>query len=498
MKRRLTIILAVVIIVVIVISAFAAIQSLTPPATNNPTAEKKPFYVGITYGGSSVTEAEQLIDKVKGYTNLFMVQSNYMQYNLTAMEQVCGYAVNAGLNVITYFGSYPYQQAAASSFLTTAQTSWGSHFLGLYYGDEPGGKTLDSTVNLENVPGIGNVTKNQYDIEVSQTNNSIFNSTAFYFSGQITVEYNSVGYQNQTEYFPNGTIEYFANNLALIYLPNGTVESLQNNEVMTLEPNGTTGTTQPQTAWPSYSQFESYQKLWDSRPFQTANDSALAAEGYVTAQQDTIGWIHSQLPSAGIFTSDYGLYWYDYQAGYNAVFTEVFGGQLDEQAMAMARGAADMQGKGWGVMIEWASQSPVTLQSGDQIYNELEQAYKDGAEYAVVFNYAPTNGGAGPLQDDQFAAIQRFWSDVVKNPHVTNDVEGQDALVLPNSCGWGMRSQNDTVWGLWQPDSSCQQIWSSVQASLAQYGSKLDIIYDDPAYPSAGQYQHVYYWNQTM
>ena len=122
MKKRLTIILAAVIIAVIAISAFAAIQSLTPPAAMNPPVAKKPFYVGITYGGSSVAEAEQLIDKVKGYTNLFVVQSDYMQHNLTGMEQVCDYAVNVGLYVITYFGSYSYKQSAASSFLTTAQT----------------------------------------------------------------------------------------------------------------------------------------------------------------------------------------------------------------------------------------------------------------------------------------------------------------------------------------------------------------------------------------
>ena len=36
------------------------------------------------------------------------------------------------------------------------------------------------------------------------------------------------------------------------------------------------------------------------------------------------------------------------------------------------------------------------------------------------------------------------------------------------------------------------------QASLAKYGSKLDIVYDDPADTVAGGYQHVYYWNQTL
>jgi hypothetical protein len=102
------------------------------------------------------------------------------------------------------------------------------------------------------------------------------------------------------------------------------------------------------------------------------------------------------------------------------------------------------------------------------------------------------------LQDEQFASIQKFWIDVVQNPKVTNNVTGQDALVLPNDYGWGMRNQNDTIWGIWQPDNSSQQIWNAVQSSFAKYGSKLDIIYDDPASSSSGPYQHVFYWNQTV
>ena len=156
-----------------------------------------------------------------------------------------------------------------------------------------------------------------------------------------------------------------------------------------------------------------------------------------------------------------------------------------------------MQGKSWGVMIEPASQSPLNLQTGDQIYNELKQAYENGAEYGVVFNYAPnSNSTAGLLQDEQFNAIQRFWTDVVQNPKVTNNVKGQDALVLPSDYGSGLRSPTDSVWGIWQPDSS-QQVWNAVQTSLAKYGSKLDIVYNDPNFLTADKYQRIIYWNQT-
>ena len=113
-------------------------------------------------------------------------------------------------------------------------------------------------------------------------------------------------------------------------------------------------------------------------------------------------------PNVRLFTSDYALYWFDYQGGYDNVFAELFGMQTDAQTLALVRGAADMQDKSWGVMVEPASQSPLNLQTGDQIYNELQQAYEDGAEYGVVFNYAPnSNSTAGLLQDEQFNAIQK-------------------------------------------------------------------------------------------
>ena len=149
-------------------------------------------------------------------------------------------------------------------------------------------------------------------------------------------------------------------------------------------------------------------------------------------------------------------------------------------------------------MITWTTNAYPSLPSGDKMYDELKLAYEDGAKYSVVFNYAPGNNGTGLLQDEHFAALQKFWTNVVQNPRETNNVTGQDALVLPRNYGWGMRNHNDNIWGLWQPGNSSQQVWNSLQASLAKYGSKLDIVYDDPAYAIEGRYQHIYYWNQTI
>ena len=122
-----------------------------------------------------------------------------------------------------------------------------------------------------------------------------------------------------------------------------------------------------------------------------------------------------------------------------------------------------------------------------------------GAKYVVVFNYA--NGMDSPygiLQDEHFHALQRFWNEVVQNSSVVHGgIKAEAVLVLPKDYGWGMRNPNDTIWGLWNANSSSQQIWTQLQSKLAQFGSRLDIVYDDPAYPVVGKYSQIYFWNQT-
>ena len=517
MKKRLAIFLALAIIVVIVVSAFAATEIYKPSPA--PVASKKPFYVGVTYCGDNVTEAEQLIDRVKTYTNLFVVQSGPLMDNGTALDQICDYAVNSGLNIIVYMAN-GVTTINVPSFLDSAQASWGSHFLGMYYDDEPGGKMLDSTVNLY----INNerVTKQQMGAPLTVNYDNSTGFVLFWPSGQITTSIGSTtnetvnGISNVTvtknasiNYYPNGTItsspdqtSNYPNGTSvyvyedqITYQPNGEV--INGTEVvMTGYPNGTyvTNRNQPISNPGNISQFEPYQELWDSRPLQTYNE---AANAFVSTEQQTLSSIGNQ-SDINLFTSDYGLYWFDYLGGYNTVFAELFGTQTDAQTLALVRGAADMQDKSWGAMIEWANRASISLQTGDQMYSEMKQSYESDAEYVIVFNYSPSDNGTGLLQDEQFGAIQRFWTDVVQNPKDTNNVTAQDALVLPNDYGWGMRNQNDTIWGLWQPDNSSQQVWNALQASLSKYGSKLDIIYDDPAYPTAGRYQHVIYWNQTI
>ena len=157
MKRSLAIVLSLVIIAVFIVSAFAALEIYKPSTA--VVAAKKPFYVGVTFGGDSIADAEQLIDKVKDYTNLFILASGSLMQNITATEQIGDYAVNAGLNIILYYGKSG-DPATCVSLLNLAKARWGSHFLGLYYQDEPGGNMLDSQVSFNADNNVANVTTN--------------------------------------------------------------------------------------------------------------------------------------------------------------------------------------------------------------------------------------------------------------------------------------------------------------------------------------------------
>ena len=140
MRKRLVFALAFAVIIVVAASAFAAIEIYQP--FSSAVGGKKPFYVGVTYCGNSTVDAEQLIDRVKNYTNLFVLDSGTLIGDVPVTEQICDYAVKAGLSVILYYSNNN-PAITCDSLVTIAQERWGSHFLGLYYNDEKlAGKVL--------------------------------------------------------------------------------------------------------------------------------------------------------------------------------------------------------------------------------------------------------------------------------------------------------------------------------------------------------------------
>jgi len=218
-----------------------------------------------------------------------------------------------------------------------------------------------------------------------------------------------------------------------------------------------------------------------------ANDVVNADDGLITLRNDTVT----------AFTSDYGLYWWDYKGGYDVMFAELGWNCSATEQIDLVKGAARMQDKDWGAMITWTYRQWPYLGSYDQIYNQMLTSYEAGAKYIAVFDYPYNESGVGTLSSDQLFTLQKFWNDI-HNQNFPSYSHPDAALVLPNDYGWGMRNPNDTIWGWWPSDSKTLQIAQDTGTLLARYGVSLDIVYDDPPYPIADAgYRHVYYWNQT-
>ena len=160
-----------------------------------------------------------------------------------------------------------------------------------------------------------------------------------------------------------------------------------------------------------------------------------------------------------------------------------------------------MQNRTWGTIITWKYDEPPYIDSGDNIYQQVLMSYEAGAQYTVIFNYPQIEGNPyGILEQEHFEALERFWNEVMVEPNrqaFSDYGEAEAVLVLPPNYGWGMRHQEDRIWGFWGPDEKSPQIWEISRELLSQYDLRLDIVFDDPEFPVAGKYPQVYYWNQT-
>jgi parallel beta-helix repeat protein len=408
--RRRNILITIVLIALLAPSLFFATKSFFSVKTQ---ASSSPFYVGVECGYNNVTLDEALIDKVKNYTNLFIISSTDIVENSTLLNEVCDYAYNAGLYFSVYFS--PIQsytelgENVSSSFtfpngtvvqgpsspsplplawLNSSMAKYGDRFLGAYVFDEPGGIQLD---------GGGQRTVNA-DQNTEQT------------------------YLSTSTAFVNGV--------------NSEIQPYLNSSIMT-------------------------------------------------------------------YTADYGLYWFDYKAGYDTVLAELGLNNNNQLAVSLCRGAASAQNKNWGVIITHFPGQP--LESGSELYNDSVFAYNSGANYFVVFDYAYTTSYPqepyqpyeyGILQDQHFDALQNFWNYTQSNPGKHGSLKADVALVLPQAYGFGFRSPEDSVWGIFSGDEWSQTLWSDVNGYLSKYGSRLDIVYDDPAFNNAvkSSYSKVIQW----
>jgi len=344
------------------------------------------FFFGVSFGQQTAAEAKVMIDKVKGYTNFFLINNWDIATNETALNEVCDYAAQSGLKFIVFFDlisrkAYPWHQ----TWLETAKERWGDKFLGVHLRDELGGKQIDVT-------------------------------------DQTVME---------------------------------------------------------------------------------AADYSDAANRFVSNIISSNNMVDAKSKGVPVFISDYALYWFDYLAGYDTVFVELGWNHSTPQHIALCRGAAKMQGKDWGTIIvhTYRGEPPQYLASGTKILEDMTAAYRAGAKYVVVFDYAEDETGKpySTLTGEHFTAMQQFWAYVNDNPDEHGATVGQVAFVLPKDYGWGMRSATDNMWGLWwSADEKAPVIWESMNKLIQKYGLELDIVYDDDRFNVGEKYSTVYYWNATI
>jgi hypothetical protein len=201
-----------------------------------------------------------------------------------------------------------------------------------------------------------------------------------------------------------------------------------------------------------------------------------------------------------VLTADYGLYWFDYQSGFDCILAEFGSNQSRPLAIGLCRGAANAQGKDWGAIIAWTYTKIPYIESGGALYSDLTLAYNVGAKYAVVFDFPKNSSQYGVLQPEHFEALRNFWNYMRNNPQKHGSIAGKVAYVLPQDYGFGFRREDDTIWGLWSNDTLSAKVWSDVNNLISRYGSTLDIVYDDPEFINVVTTGHtqLHFWNQTI
>ncbi|MCW4045404.1 MAG: hypothetical protein NWE94_07810 [Candidatus Bathyarchaeota archaeon] len=198
-------------------------------------------------------------------------------------------------------------------------------------------------------------------------------------------------------------------------------------------------------------------------------------------------------------TSDYGLYWYDYEAGYDVVFCHFAWNHSREVHIALCRGAAEMHNKTWGAIITWTYEDPPYIESPAKVYEDMVTAYQAGAKYVIIFNY-PQTGPYGLLTEEYFDVIKEFKKYVSQNPQNATSNTAKIAYVVPDNYGWGFRSPNDKIWGVWNADDKSQTIWNDISNLTQTYGCNFDIIYGSPwtRLFSKFHYDNLIWWDENQ
>ena len=393
--RRSTLLFCFILITIIVLPIFFANWNF-----NFDEQKSDPeFFVGVEYAISDhdVEGCKALVDRVKNFTNLFVIDSVGITFDINNLNEVCDYVYDAGLYFYVFFISIHYERQGdlilrynyyPHMWIADAKEKYGDKFLGAYAMDEPGGNQLDA---------------GSFQLVKEAENQS---EAAKTFVDWLEIHISYYAYARECE------------NITLL-------------------------------------------------------------------------------------TSDYCLYWYDYKAGYDTVLVEFAWNHSRPLHLGLCRGAATVQNRTWGVMVTWTYDGPPYIVSGDELYEDLIAAYQNGAKYAVIFDHPATDYSEyGILTEEHFAALEEFWNYVNSNTKEYGTVEASVAYVLPEDFGFGLRSADDTIWGLWNADTDerIEKIWSDINILVDRYGFGLDIVYSDPEFNDELQqhYAKLFFWNETI
>jgi hypothetical protein len=238
--------------------------------------------------------------------------------------------------------------------------------------------------------------------------------------------------------------------------------------------------------------------LYEYKAVVEADNYTDASNRFVNAVKIGLNRLNYIEPATSLFTSDYALYWFDYRTGYDVVFAEFGWNYSRELNVALCRGAATVQNREWGVMIPWTYTQPPYLESGSQLYDDMVLAYDSGAKYILVFD-SDENYTQGTLKQEHFDALKRFWQYAAANPRVSSVASDRVAYVLPEGYAYGFRGPNDKIWGLWEADNLTDQICNTLGGLMKEYGTKLDVIYDEGLQPNnTYAYSKLLFWNASL
>ncbi len=393
--RHSTLLFCFILIAIIVLPLFLVALNV---GIDKQSSEPE-FFVGVEYAidNHSVEGCKKLVDRVKNFTNLFVVDSVGITFDINNLNEVCDYVYDSGLYFMVFFISLHYQQEDGDlvfrynyyphMWIAYAKEKYGDKFLGAYAMDEPGGNQLDA--------------------------------------GSFQLVKEAPNQKNATDTY-----------LEWLYLH---------------------------------------------------------IDYYLYAKE---------CENITVLTSDYGLYWFDYKSGYDAVLAEFAWNHSRPLHVALCRGAANVQNREWGVMVTWTYNDEPYIVSGIELYDDLINAYHNGAKYAVIFDHPDLYPEFGILTEEHFGNLTDFWNYVNSNPDKHGTIKAEVAYVLPENFGFGFRNPDDTIWGLWSAntDERTEKIWGDVNQLLEEYGFSLDIVYSDPDFNDGlkCRYNKVFFWNETI